>query len=414
MNGMIRLFRRAAPACLLAVLAGARAQGWLPPEQSVRESVLANPATGAAMAVRGSQYAKADAIRTGPAETLLRLTPQYRRVRDPSDNFAEGQIGVERPLRLWGKAGADAAVADATMRSADIGLQDARHELSRELLALWFAVLRARTEYLAQAGAFEQAQALVRTVQSRVRHGDAAMLDLELASSDLERSRAGAMVAEAGARSAVAALRARFPQMPTSADPPEQLPAGVSGNPETLRQAYVETSHELRLAQADGERAQQLARRVGLERYPDPLVGAFVSIERGGAERIVGVNVVVPLGGAYRRANAESAAADSALASARYGQAERKVAAEFDTQWEMLRGNRRAAEALLAAAGKQEAALAKVTRAYSLGEAGIAEVLAAKRAHDDVRRQTRLAVIDAAQSQYRLELDLHRLWDFDE
>jgi outer membrane protein TolC len=414
MNPMSKLGALAALAALLMASGLACAQDWLPPEQVARESILGHPANAAAMAAQGGQYARAEAIRTGPAETQLRLTPQYRRVRDPSDNFAEGQIGVERPLRLWGKADADAALADATIQSADIGLQDARHELSRELLGLWFGALRARTEVQAQSNALEQATDLVRIVKSRVRHGDAAVLDLQLASSDMERSRAAALAAQAGERSAVAAIRARFPLVRLPDGVPQRLPADIDGDRVGLRQAYIEASHELRLARAEGERVQQLARRVGLERYPDPMVGAFVSIERGGAERVAGVNLIVPLGGSYRRANAQAAAADATHAAARYSQAERKAESEFDLQWELMQGNRQAADAMLAASAQQGAAYDKVRRAYAMGEAGVADVLAAKRARDEVQRQASLAVIDAAQSRYRLELDLHRLWDFDE
>ncbi|CAG9170769.1 hypothetical protein LMG23992_01813 [Cupriavidus laharis] len=414
MNRMTKVGLLAALAGLLVASGAARAQDWLPPEQVARESILGHPSNTAAQAAQGGQYARAEAIRSGPAETQLRLTPQYRRVRDPSDNFAEGQVGIERSLRLWGKTDADAALADATIHSADIGLQDARHELSRELLGLWFGALRARTEYQAQSGALEQATDLVRIVQSRVRHGDAAVLDLQLAASDMERSRAAAVAAQAGERSAVAAMRARFPLVLLPDGLPQRLPAAIEGDRAGLRQAYIQGSHELRLAQAEGERVQQLAHRVGLERYPDPTVGAFVSIERGGAERVAGVNLIVPLGGSYRRANAQAAAADAAQAAARYSLAERKAGAEFDSQWELMQGNRQAADAMLAASAQQETAYGKVRRAYALGEAGIAEVLAARRAHDETRRQASLAVIDAAQSMYRLELDLHRVWDFDE
>lgn len=414
MSRMTKVCWLAALAAFSTASGAAHASDWLPPEQAARESVLGHPANTAAMAAQGGQYARAEAIRTGPAETQLRLTPQYRHVRDPSENFAEGQVGVERPLRLWGKAGADAALADATIHSADIGLQDARHELSRELLSLWFGALRARTEVQAQSSALEQAMDLVRIVQSRVQHGDAAVLDLQLATSDMERTRAAAVAAQAGERGAVAAMRVRLPLVRLPDALPQRLPAAIEGDRAGLRQSYIQASHELRLAQAEGERVQHLARRVGLERYPDPTVGAFVSIERGGAERIAGVNLIVPLGGTYRRANAQAAAADATQAAARYRQAELKAESEFDMQWELMQGNRQAADAMLAASAQQESAYDKVKRAYAMGEAGVAEVLAAKRAHDEVRRQARLAMIDAAQSMYRLELDLHRMWDFDD
>jgi outer membrane protein TolC len=404
---------------LLAIATTARAQAWLPSDNAVREALDSHPAIAAAQADREGQQAKASATRAGSNETEIRVLPQRRQVREgATQNYNEALIGIDRRLRLWGKADADAAIADATGQAAEIALQDARHELSRDLLTLWFAVLRAHADRLAQDTALERAAELTRTVQSRVRHGDAAKLDQELASAELERVRASALAAQTADRSAAAALRASFPQMSTAAPLPAglpaTLPAPLEGDEQGLRQRYVEHSHALRLAAADSERMQRVAQRIDLDRRPDPTVGAYVSSERGGAERIVGLSLMVPLTGSYREANARAALAEAQAVSARQQRTQRQLTAEFDGLWESMQGNRRAAIALQASAAQQAAAAAKVAKAYTLGEAGIAEVLTARRAAEDTRRQADLALVDAAQTQYRMALDLHELWDFDE
>ena len=148
----LELFRIAlagAGAMLLwSAAAQAQAQGqgspsYLPAENAVREAVAQSPDVLAAEARRDAVLARAEGIRVGTAETVVRAIGQGRQVRDPSERHAEGQIAVERPLRLWGKAQADGQLADAATEAGQLAVKDARHEASRQILALWFAAVRA-------------------------------------------------------------------------------------------------------------------------------------------------------------------------------------------------------------------------------------------------------------------------------
>ncbi|MCJ0765161.1 TolC family protein [Variovorax terrae] len=416
------VMRRAVAAVVAWHAAQAWAQAGLPDEAAVRQALENHPAIASADAERASQSAHADALQRGPHEFVLRATPQRRIVRNPQERFTEGQLMIERPLRLGGKAAADAALAEATRAQAGVALEDARHELARELLQQWFAALRLRIEWQAQLRAQSQAQALAAAVEARVKQGDAAALDLALARADLERARAAGLAAAAAARAGEAALQGQFPGLrlpPPDAAPGEAqrlgelLPREAPGSPQDLGPRYVQASHELRLARADYERLQQQAVRTGLERRPDPTVGAFMSLERAGAERVIGVSLSIPLGGGYRDAQAAAAEADARAAQARHQRVERKVQAEFESLWATLQGGLESARALQEASRQQQAALARMTRAYALGEAGVAELLAAQRAGDDTRRQADVATVEALHAYHRLQLDLHRLWDFD-
>jgi outer membrane protein, heavy metal efflux system len=131
-----------AVACIMGVsIAMAQAQGtpgYLPAEAKVREAVDSSPDVMTAESRRDATLARADGIRAGTAETVARAIGQGRQVREPSERYAEGQIAVERQLRLWGKADADGRLADAAVEAAQLAVKDARHEASRQILALWF------------------------------------------------------------------------------------------------------------------------------------------------------------------------------------------------------------------------------------------------------------------------------------
>lgn len=416
-RAVARLARAAAIAGTLAVSGlalSARAQeaSWLPDDATVR-ALESHPAIAEALARREAGHARAAAIRRGPQETVVRSMLRERYVRDLPDRYGEGEIALERPLRLGAKADADAALGDTTRRAADIELADARHELARALLAAWFELLRARAELDSALAAQEQATTLARAVATRVRRGDAALVDQELAEADAQRQQASVEAARTAERAAAAMLARRFPQVGEPGATPAALPAIPEGDEASLRTEYVEESHERRLAIAESERAAQAARRASLDRRPDPTVGVFVGVDRGGLDRLAGVNVSVPLPGSYRESNAMAAAAEASALRARAEAVSARLAAEFDALWANAVGRRAAAESLDRAARSQAGALARTRRGYEHGELGIAEVLAAQRAAREVAGASRRGAIDASEAALRLQLDLHRIWDFD-
>ncbi|WP_454727601.1 MULTISPECIES: TolC family protein [Cupriavidus] len=390
--------------------------GVLPAEAVVRDTVAQSPEVRTAEASRDAAQARAAGIRAGTAEAVVRAIGQGRQVREPSERHAEGQLALERPLRLWGKAEADGALADATMQSGQLALMDARHEVSRQILSLWFGALRARQGTLAAQGNDDLAAELAAVTARRVQAGDAARMDHELSLAERARTAAALASARAAEAVALAALRARFPGLGV----PGGLPAGIrpQGLPDesaaALRTRYLEDSHEFRLALSEEAQAQQQAHRADLERRPDPTVGVFVTVERGGAERIAGVSVSMPLGSAHRRSAALAAAADAQAAAGRRLVAERRIGAEFDALYQGLAGKRAAAVALSEALALQRSAAARTGRAYQAGEAGLSELLMVRRALADTTLAERTAMVDALEADSRLRLDLHRMWDFDE
>ncbi|WP_426397234.1 TolC family protein [Ralstonia sp. R-29] len=410
----------AGAATMLLWAAVAQAQGqssssYLPAESAVREAVAQSPDVLAAEARRDAVLARAEGIRAGMAETVVRAIGQGRQVRDPSERHAEGQIAVERPLRLWGKAQADGQLADASAEAAQLAVKDARHEASRQILALWFAAVRAGQARQAAQENAKAAADLTTLTARRVQLGDASRLDAELAAADRARMQASLATAMAAEQSAQAELQARFPGLGHPAFGADAaLPTLPQDPPDRLRTQYIQDSHEYRLAMAEAAQAQHMAKRADLERRPDPTVGMFVTVERGGAERIMGVSVAMPLGSAHRRSLAAVAAADAEAAARRRLGSERRLGAEFDVLYGNLQGKRASAQAQTEAAALQRSASERATRAYRAGESGLTELLAARRSLAEALLAARLARVDALEVDSRLQLDLHRMWDFDD
>lgn len=388
---------------------------YLPAESAVREAVAQSPDVLTAEARRDAVLARADGIRAGTAETVVRAIGQGRQVRDPSERHAEGQIAVERPLRLWGKAQADGQLADAAAEAGQLAVKDARHEASRQILALWFGAVRAGQARQAAQENAKAAADLAALTARRVQLGDASRLDAELAAADRARTEAALATAVAAEQTAQAELRARFPglgQPSFSAD--TVLPPLPQEPPDRLRTQYIQDSHEYRLAMAEEVQAQQMAKRADLERRPDPTVGMFVTVERGGAERIMGVSVAMPIGSVHRRSAALAAAAEAEAAARRRLGSERRLGAEFDVLYGNLQGKRASAQAQMEAVTLQKSASDRATRSYRAGESGLTELLATRRSLAEALLAERLARVDLLEADSRLKLDLHRMWDFDD
>lgn len=408
-----RIFSTWAAVTLLA--SAVQAQSYLPSDELVRAAVEQSPGVQAADAARRGAQAKADGLRAGTHETLVRATGQRRWVRDGSgQRFGEGQIAVERPLRLWGKAQVDGELADATKAAGQLLAQDARHETARQLLALWFAARRAAQARQAAQDNADAATELARITARRLQAGDAARLEVDLANAEQARMRAALAVAQSTEQAALADLQAQFPGVGAPSDEQAALPDLPVQAAAELRTIYVEQSHEYLLAQAEEKLSLHQARRADLERHPDPTVGVFATSERGGAERIAGVSFSMPLGSVYRDAQAAVAVADADAALSRRLAAERRLGAEFDVLWSQLTGKRLAALAQIEAAQLQRSAADRSLRAYRAGESSLTDLLSVRRTLADALLAERLAQSEALESDSRLLLDLHRLWDFDD
>ena len=94
--------------------------------------------------------------------------------------------------------------------------------------------------------------------------------------------------------------------------------------------------------------------------------------------------------------------------------AEQQWGAQFDRLRAGLQARTQAAQALAQAARTQAEAARKAAKAYALGEGSMADLIQIQRVAAEQDRDARRARLDAAEDGALLELDLHRLWDWDE
>jgi outer membrane protein TolC len=400
----------------------------LPARPQIQAALQNHPRVAAAQARLLALKAAGDALRAGPNETVLRTTQARRRSDGLSGTQHEWTLSAERVLRSADKQRADALLAGQEELLGDQLVEDARHETARELLHAWFGWLRGVGESRLAAEQLELVSRLSDTVGRRLLAGDAARLEAGLANAELERARAGALLARAREEAAGLALRSRFPDI--TAEPARgQSPVGketgaaaadaatatlaTSAAREQLRVLYLARSHELLLARAESRRAQLIADRLRAQLRSDPSIGVFTAVDRGGSERVLGVALSLPLAGPARDATLRAALAEHQAAQERARDLERRLQAAFEVGWSDATARTTAAWALTQAAQAQSGVASQMGRAYSLGEASLSDWLQARRSANDAQQQALGARLDAAEASARLRLDLHELPGFD-
>lgn len=395
------------------------------PDASLLQTIERDaPRVRAGQAALQAAREQAHALRAGPQEFTGRAQAQSRRIEAGPDagRYTEWQLLLERPLRWPAQARADGQLAGATENLAAVGSGDAAHETQRLLLQQWFEAQRGA----AQAQLSTASAALVRTQRDamvkREQAGDASRLELELAQAEFAREQAQAMLAVGQAEASRQALLARFPaaagafaaatRSPVAPQQPDT--AARSGfqetDPQAFEKLYVQRSHELALARADWQRAQALAEKAAAMRAPEPTVGVYVGSERGGNERIVGLQFAMPFGGPSRSAQHQAALAEAQAAEWRLRDVEDRLRADFRSQWAQAQAQAAGAQALATASAAQHQAATRMQRAYALGEASFSDWLAARRTALQTLRDALAARYDVAYASARLQLDAETLW----
>lgn len=402
-------------ACLLAGPAGAQdsIQSVLPPVAIVQQILLDSPVIHSARSRQEAQLFRANSLEIGPHEFGVRLNQQTRRVSQPSETFAETMVTLERPVRLWGKTQTDQELAQQTRALARVSYADALHESSRQLLTHWFAAWRTRIERDSAAELFSLAQLLHEQAASRLKHGDISALDAQLALAEQHRAQVQRDLSHSEWLRAQAWLQRLYPGLPLPPELPDPGRFALLEPLDRLRDDYLQKHHELNLWRAEAARSLLLARKAEQERTPDPTLGVFTARERLGAERIVGLSVGIPLPGEGRRQIAQAARSEAMAAADKVRQMELELGAEFERRWASMQDQRRSIDPLATATRIQQGAAEKSLRAFTLGESTMTEVIQHRRMAQDQLRGLRLKQLEILEQLAFIELDLHRLWDFD-
>ncbi len=384
----------------------------LPPLAAVEQALASQPLVKAAQAqVRGAQ-AELQRLRAGEYEYGLNLSTQRRSISGGPDHTEWG-VGIERGLRLPGKAALDARIGQQGVLAAEEAIGDARHESARQLLSLWYATRQAGLEAGLWRKQAELLQAQKRGIELRVKRGDAARLEILQADAATAQAASQAAAAQARERLALAELQARYPELPA----PESVtatPTPPSGDAAHWLQRTLAHNHELLAAQRALDKARLQVERAQADRRPDPTLGLHLASEQGGDDRIIGVSLSLPLPGAARKAQTNVQLAQAESLAELEAATRRRLAAESAANWQRAIGGVESWQRLEEAASAiaRHADLAK--RAQELGELNLSDTLLAQRAALEAQLAAGQARLSANEALARLLLDAHQLWPLGE
>ena len=400
----------AAMYCLHAAAAEFPQYPDLPSQQLVRQVLQSYPSVLAARSGIKAREALRDRLEAGSYEFNVTGGAARRRANDIGETQRDWNLGLERTLRLPRKAELDAALGRQNVELAQNGYGDAMHEAGRKLLSGWFLWLRERSyseQWLQQMAVLEQQ---LDVVTRRVQAGDAAQLEQELARAALMQAQIGLQQAALRRDNARDTLLRHFPALPLPSAPHATEPLPLQHDLAYWLALGLDHNHELLLARAESNIARLGARRADAERVPDPSVGLHYLSERSGGDSVTGVSVTIPLPGAARRAASAEAAAHAEMATQREALVLRRLEADISTAYNSARAAYAGWQSAAAASALMQHNADKMARAYALGEAGLNEVLLARRQALEARLGAALARLESAETRYRLLLDTHQLW----
>ena len=208
---MIRLFLTG----LLTISGAAQAvepvnpPGLLPTEIA-RPLLEQDPGVAAARAGLDVALQEAGILDQSPYEWTARASGQQRRL-DNGPRYNEWNVGIERAIRLSGKAVADRKLGKATVDASQARYGEALHESARELMTLWVEWLAAERARVLAESSVQSMRASLDTVDKRVRAGDTSKLDLSIARAELAEQSRMDNDAKTQAAAAWARLSARYP-----------------------------------------------------------------------------------------------------------------------------------------------------------------------------------------------------------
>ena len=378
------------------------------PTEVARRLLEQDPAVGAGRAWLEVARQEAGILDASPYEWTPKVSGQQRTVQNIP--YFEWNAGIERTIRLPGKAAADRNLGKATVEESQARYGEALHEAARELMALWVDWLAAeRARDLAETN-LQSVQAGLAAVEKRSRAGDASKLDLGLARAELSEQRRVENEAKTLASITWSRLSTRFPGINGQRMAlPEPLPI-----PETAafwRERILSESDELKLAQMAMQKAQAIAQRMRASKSPDPTLGIYTASEIGGRERIFGVMISIPFPGGARDMRSARAIADVEVlrheVELKKRQLETGIASAVVTAQGAYDSLQIAKEG--AAAMRDNANL--MQRAYLLGEAELQALLLARRQATAATNSALQAQTTALKSYYGLLVDAHLIWD---
>lgn len=389
----------------------------LPQVAAVDQLLSDTPALREAQSMQQAAAQNGDVLRAGTNEFTGQAQMQQRRIESPPDSgrYNEWQLLINRQLRLPSQAQADGRMADALTVSAQATLLAARQQLLGNMLTAWFSAQRTQAEAVLAQQDLDLIDAQVKALQRRQSLGDASVLELEQMQAEQARAQSALLLAQGVAASSRAALFARYPELARSGGLQGQADTSAlalpSLSPEQLSAQAAQSNPLLAEQRAALQRAQAMAAQAQAARTPQPTVGAYIGSDRGGSERIVGLQFAMPFGGPARVSQERAALAEADAAQWRLRDLQAQSEADFQRLYTTAQAQAGAVKATEQAAQAQSQASSRMLRAYQLGEAGLSDWLLARRSALESTRMVLQSRFDAAASTAQLKLQTGLLYD---
>jgi outer membrane protein TolC len=379
------------------------------PAEIARPLLEQDPGVAAARAGLDVALQEAGILDKSPYEWTARASGQQRKL-DNGPRYNEWNVGIERTIRLSGKAAADRKLGKATVEASQARYGEALHESARELMALWVDWLAAeRARELAERSV-QSMRASLDAVDKRVRAGDASKLEMSIARAELAEQRRLDNDAKTRATTAWARLSTRFPgvQRQVMALP---APLLIGEDAAAWRDRILAQSDELKVIQAQMQMAQAHAERARADKIPDPTLGGYTASEVGGNERLYGVMLSVPIPGGARDARNARAIAVLEVSRREVEFKQRELETAIAGAVATARGAYDSLQITNEGAAAMQENAALMQRAYALGEAELQDLLLARRQATAAMNNALQAQAAALQAYYGLLIDAHLIWE---
>jgi len=368
-----------------------------------------DPGVAAAQAGLDVALQEADILDKSPYEWTARATGQQRRL-DSGPRHNEWNVGIERTLRLPGKAAADRNLGKATVEESQARHGAALQEAARELMASWVDWLAAERARELAENSLQSAQASLDAVEKRVRAGDASKLDLSIARAELAEQRRLDNEAKTLAFATWSRLSTRFPGVQRQVlSLPAPLP--VAEDAAFWRERILAQSDELKVAQTQMRMAQAHAERARADKTPDPTLGVYTASEAGGTERIGGIMISIPIPGGARDSRSAKAIAAVEVSRREVELKKRQLATGIESAIVTARGAYESLQIANEGAAAMQENAALMQRAYALGEAELQALLLARRQASTALNNALQAQVTALKAYYGLLVDAHLIWN---
>ncbi len=381
------------------------------PTEVARLLIEQDPSVAAARAGLEVALQEANILDSSPYEWTLYAISQRRRI-DNAPRSNEWNFGVERTLRLPGKASADRTIGEVTVEESQARYGDALLSTGRELMTSWVDWLVAERALELSEANLQATRTGLEAVEKRERAGDASKLELSIARAEMAEQRRASIEAKTQAWSAWSHLSSRFVGVKQQRiDLPSPVLIDDTGT--FWRDRILAQSDELKLSKTQIRLAQANAERARSDKIPDPTLGFYSASEARNTERISGITISIPLPGESRSARSDKAIASATMARHEALLKQRQIEAQTASAVVMAKGSFESLQIANEGATAMQENAALTQRAYALGEADLQTMLTARRqatAANNTALQARAAALKAY---YGLLIDAHLIWDLE-